>query len=129
MQNEQLKRSAQPLGGIVACSVMPGCDPCEQPRQYGEFARQNVGNHATFGFDEDSIKTAFIAAHVVPGSRQRGEPAIVEKEPRDDVEPFIARCACDSCKARQALSIGQNLFGYDVERWVLCGPGDVDEPL
>src|SRR5262249_34599567 len=80
MQNEQLERSAQPLGGIVACGVMPGGDPFKQTRQYGEFARQNVGNHATFGFDEDGIKAAFIAAHVVPGSRQYGEPAIVEKE-------------------------------------------------
>src|SRR5262249_21610284 len=81
MQNERLERSTQPLGGIVACGVVAGGDPCEQPRQYGEFARENVGTHATFGFDEDGIKTAFIAAHVVPGSRQYGEPAIVEKEP------------------------------------------------
>src|SRR5262245_64597628 len=114
MQNEQLERSAQPLGGIVACGVMPGGDPFKQTRQYGEFARQNVGNHATFGFDEDGIKAAFIAAHVVPGSRQYGEPAIVEKEPRDDVEPFIARCACNYSKARQELYIGKNLLGYYV---------------
>src|SRR5262249_60643183 len=47
----------------------------------------------------------------------------------DDCAPCIARCACNSCKARQALSIGQNLFGHYVEGWVLCGPGNVDEPL
>jgi hypothetical protein len=69
MQNEQLERGAQALGCIVACGVMTGGDPHEQTRQYGELARQNVSNHATFGFDEDNIKTSFIAAHIVPSSR------------------------------------------------------------
>src|SRR5262249_16201186 len=119
MQNEQLERGAQALGGIVACGVMTGGDPREQARQYGEIARQNNCKHKTLGVDENSVKTAFLAPHVKPGPPKRGESAIVEKKPGDDVEPFIACRAGNSSKAREALSIGQNPFRRHVERCAL----------
>src|SRR5262249_321565 len=100
MQNEQLERGAQALGGIIACGVMTGGDPREQTRQYGELARQNVCKHTMPGVAENGVKTPLIAAHVVPGPRKRGESAIVEKKPGDDVEPFIACRAGNSSKAR-----------------------------
>src|SRR5260370_17097175 len=93
MQDEQLERGAQSLDCIVACGVVAGGDPCEQTRQYGELAHQNVCNHATLGFDENGVKVAFIAAHVVPGSPECGAPPLVHKNPSDYVKPSLTHRA------------------------------------
>ena len=115
MQDEQFERGAQTFARVVAGGVVAGRDPREQPRQYGELARQDVGNHAPLGLDQNLVEAALIAARLAPRLLERAKTAIIDKHARDHVEPFVAGGARDAGKARQALAVGEDLFDDDIE--------------
>src|SRR5215813_11530863 len=105
MQDEQLERDAQPLRGKVAGGIVAGGDASQQSHQHSEFTRQDVGDYTALGVDEDGVETETLAAHLPPSAVERGEPAVIEEQARDHVEPFITGGASNPGEARKTLSV------------------------
>ena len=56
MDDVGFQRGTQPLGRIVARGVVAGSDARENAREHGEFARQDVDEHAAFGAGQNLFK-------------------------------------------------------------------------
>jgi hypothetical protein len=122
MQDEQLERGAQALAAVIAGAVVAGRDARELTSQHGELAHQDVGDHPPLGLDQDLVEAALFAADLLPGLLQRAEPAIIDQDARYRIEPLVAGSAGDAGKARQPLTLGQDLFDDDVDSAAGCCP-------
>ncbi len=118
MQDVELERLPQAVGGIIAGRVMSAGDSRQQARQHRELAGQQGLEHPAFCLFQYRVEPGRPVADLPPHLAERVEAAAFDQHPGNGVQPLITRGAIDAGEGMQAFVFAENFFDHHVER--LC---------